>query len=98
MNGTRTLPTTNRTASGLLAIALGAATSAFVVVAALVGHRFGVLDVAAILVVAAFILGLNLQQVPQRPLLRRLPDEWDSPVVIHADPVRGSRQGRGHAA
>lgn len=74
----------NRSASGLLAIGLGAVTSAGVVAAALAGYRFGVFEVLAVLAVAGVILVLNLRQVPQRPLLSRLPSEWDERVVVRA--------------
>lgn len=91
----------HRSTSGLLAIALGAATSAAIVGAALAGHRFGVLDVALVLVAAAVILGLNLRQDPQRGLLSALPSEWDEEVVVRAPraaQLQDGDTGTGHAA
>lgn len=101
MDPTATDPT-RRTTPALLGMALGAATSAGVVTAALAGHQFGLADLGAVLAVAAVILGLNLQPVPQRQLLRTLPSQWNDPVVIRAakavHPAGQATPRTGHAA
>lgn len=98
-NRKNTISSDNRSASGLLAIGLGAVTSAGVVLAALAGYRFGLVEVLAVLAVAGVILALNLRQAPQRPLLTRMPSQWDEQVVVRAPrAAQTSAPGTPHAA
>lgn len=83
-----------RSRASLAAVALGAATSAVVVAAALAGHSFSFADLVGVLGAAGFILALNLQQVPQRPLLSRMPDRWDREVVVNAPQATTLAQGQ----
>lgn len=98
-----TLTTDRRPTTELIATALGAATSAFVVTAALAGHSFGAAELVLVGLVAAAILGLTVRQVPQRPLLRPLPARWDRELVVRAPQAADTQVARrqphtGHAA